>query len=822
MFADRRPARTGRGPVALALALVAALLAGGLAPAPTLAVSTTIVISEFRTRGPNGGNDEFVELFNRSAAAVNIGGWRINGSNSTGSVSTRLTIPAGVTLGAGCRYLATNSSTSGGPYGGAVAGDQTYATGITDDGGIAVLDGAGTLIDAVGMSSGSAYKEGATLAPQTASANHSYERRPGGANSQDTDSNSADFLLNSTTSNPQNRASACTAGSTPTPTRTPTPTSTPTRTPTPTPRPTPTPSGTRIRDIQGAAHRSPREGQSVSNVNGIVTVLRSNGFYMQDASPDADPATSEGIFVFTSSAPTVAVGNAVRVSGTVSEFRPGGTDGATNLTTTQISPSAVTVVSASNPLPAAVVIGSGGRVPPAAVIDNDATGDVETSGSFDAATDGIDFYESLEGMLVQVTSAVVVGPTSSNGEIVVLPDNGAGAGLRTPRGGVVIGDGYADFNPERITLDDALAAGEPQVNVGDRFSTAVSGVIDYSFGNFKLLARSWPAVTAGGLPRESASTAAAGQFTVATFNVENLDPGDGATKFNTLAGYIVSNLKSPDLIALEEVQDNNGATNDAVVSPSTTMSTLISAISAAGGPVYQYRQINPVDDQDGGEPGGNIRLVFLYRTDRGLSFIDRAPPAGVNLSTAGTSVVSGAGGPQLTYSPGRIDPANSAWSSSRKPLAGEFSFNGVRLFVIANHFNSKGGDQPLFGHFQPPARSSETQRQQQATVVRTFVSSILALDAGARVIVLGDLNDFEFSPALGILKAGGLSALIETLPKAERYSYVYEGNAQTLDHIMVSAGLVARLAAYDVVHVNAEFANPVSDHDPQLARFTLP
>ena len=98
-----------------------------------------------------------------------------------------------------------------------------------------------------------------------------------------------------------------------------------------------------------------------------------------------------------------------------------------------------------------------------------------------------------------------------------------------------------------------------------------------------------------------------------------------------------------------------------------------------------------MNDQDGGAPGGNIRQGFLFRTDRGLSFIDR-PGAG---STTANAVVGSGAGTQLQYSPGRIDPTNAAFNDSRKPLAAEFTFNGRHLFVIANHFNSKGGDQPL-------------------------------------------------------------------------------------------------------------------------------
>ena len=83
---------------------------------------------------------------------------------------------------------------------------------------------------------------------------------------------------------------------------------------------------------------------------------------------------------------------------------------------------------------------------------------------------------------------------------------------------------------------------------------------------------------------------------------------------------------------------------------------------------------------------------------------------------------------ELSFSPGRVDPTNSAFNASRKPLAGEFTFNGQKLFVIGNHFNSKGGDDPLFGRFQPPTLSSETQRNQQAQIVNNFVDSILALN----------------------------------------------------------------------------------------------
>ena len=442
--------------------------------------------------------------------------------------------------------------------------------------------------------------------------------------------------------------------------------------------------------------------------------------------------------------------------------------------------------------------------------------------SLDPANDGIDFYESLEGMLVQVNDAVAVGPRSdftSNREIPVVGDNGANAVVRTNRGGVLAQAN--DFNPERIILNDWISGGPilPPANVGDMFPGATLGVIDYSFNNFKLQVISMPSLVSGGLAQEVAPIAGLNQISVAAFNVENLAPSDPSSKFSTLADLIINHMQSPDIMSIEEIQDNSGATNDGGVDASTTWGILIAAIQAAGGPTYEYRQIDPVNNQDGGAPGGNIRVGFLFRTDRGLSFIDR-PGA---MSTTANAVTGIGASTQLLYSPGRIDPTNTVFNTSRKPLAGEFMFNGHHLFVIANHWNSKGGDEPLFGVDQPPVFSSEIQRNQQATVVHEFVNAILTTDPNANVLVMGDLNDFQFSSALETLMGSPaiLTDLIDTLPLAERYSYVYEGNSETLDHILASAAVVARPYVYDVVHVNSEFAVQASDHEPQAMVVTL-
>jgi endonuclease/exonuclease/phosphatase family metal-dependent hydrolase len=562
----------------------------------------------------------------------------------------------------------------------------------------------------------------------------------------------------------------------------------------------------RIADIQGAAHRSPLEGQAVRGVEGIVTQLAGNGFYLQDPLPDANPATSEGVFVFTGSgSPLLAarsIGEAVRVTGTVSEFRPGGNPD--NLSITQIghTPAVQSLeISAwsegAGLAITATSIGNGGRQPPTELIHDDVPGNVETGGDFDPAAEGIDFWESLEGMQVRVDDPLAVSPTNSFGEIWVLADGGAGASSRTVREGSLVVQG--DFNPERIQLDNLGNFAMPTVDVGARLADVV-GVVSYGFENYEVLLGDAPAVVqASPLEREVSSVQPADALLhVATLNVENLDPGDGPARFATIAAAIVDRLRSPDILSLEEVQDNNGPVNDGVVAADLTLQMLINAIATAGGPVYEYRQIDPVDDQDGGEPGGNIRVAFLFDPSR-VDFVD--------------------GSLQRLTDPDLGD--GDAFASSRKPLVGQFEFNGEVLTLVGNHFNSKGSDQPLFGPNQPPALVSEAQRVAQAEVVGDYVAGLLGADPQARVLVLGDLNDFGFSAPLQSLQAVGLNSLLDTLPAGERYTYNFQGNAQALDHMLASDSLLDALQAVDVVHYNAEFAEQLSDHDPVLAGFLL-
>jgi uncharacterized protein len=573
------------------------------------------------------------------------------------------------------------------------------------------------------------------------------------------------------------------------------------------------PGTARIHDIQGTTRISPLDGKQVTNVPGIVTGVRnfgsSKGFFFQDPTPDSDPRTSEGLFAYTgSTAITVKPGDSVLVSGAVHEFYPDETGNKSAYQSiTELSGAKASVVSSGNPLPAAEVIGQ----------DTVPTTFSPTGGNIESLALQpdkfmLDYYESREGMRVQVADARVVGATDKYKELYVTTKPNQNP---SQRGGTVYLD-YGGLNSGRLKVQSLIPVSQvpfPVATVGDKLAGVTEGPLDYAqFGGYVLQATTLGQYVSGNLQPEIATRQTADELAVATYNVENLAPSDAQAKYDRLAANLVRNLATPDVVSLEEIQDNSGATDDGVVAADQTLKKFTDAVVAAGGPQYQWREIDPVNGKDGGQPGGNIRVAFLFNPKR-VSFMNR--PGGD--ATTATRIVTKFGRPQLSVSPGRVDPANTAWDASRKPLAGEFSFQGKTVFVIANHLVSKLGDQPDVGRYQPPTRSSEVQRGQQTAVLRAFVDQILEVDPKANVVIPGDFNDFQFSPTIATLTAGGkLRDLAAELPADQRYSYVYQGNSEVLDHIFASTG--PRGVTYDIVHVNAEFADQASDHDPQVVR----
>ena len=200
------------------------------------------------------------------------------------------------------------------------------------------------------------------------------------------------------------------------------------------------------------------------------------------------------------------------------------------------------------------------------------------------------------------------GPTTPFNELFVTTKPNENP---TVRGGTLYG-GYDQQNSGRLLIQSLIPFAQrpfPQVNVGDSLTGVTAGPVDYSrFGGYMIQATELGTVTAGGIQRETTRAQRDNELAVATYNVENLDPTDPATSSPGWPQGIVTNLSSPDIVALEEIQDNNGPTNDGTVAADQTLDLFTAAIVAAGGPQYEWRQIDPVNLADGGEPGGNIRV----------------------------------------------------------------------------------------------------------------------------------------------------------------------------------------------------------------------
>ncbi|MFJ8738312.1 endonuclease/exonuclease/phosphatase family protein [Embleya sp. NPDC127516] len=786
---------------------VAGALAGGalvIAPAPAVAApAVDVLLAEVYGGGGNSGaslTNDFIELGNKGSAAVAVDGWSVQYLPAAPKPTSAWQVtPLTGAVAPGGRYLIGEAKGAGGtlvlPTPDAQGSINMSGTGGT----VALVRGTTALtcltavdcladarvVDVAGYGD-AVVREGN---PASGASNSASVARTSAL--ADTDDNGADFAAGAPT--PLNAR-----GQGPTDPGGPG---------------EPEPTDARIHEIQGTTRVSPKNGARVTSVPGVVTGVRTfgsaRGFWFQDIRPDDDPRTSEGLFVFTGTVtPQVAVGDAVKVTGKVEEFYPGGI-GIGGQSLTQLTGATWVIDASGQALPAPVTLDAA-TLPDAYVPTG--TPSIEAL-ALEPSKYALDLYESLEGQLTRVGESRVVGPSTSFGELWVTLEPTQNA---TAQGGTLYA-GYDAQNGGRLKVSSLIPFSQepfPQANVGDTLTGTTTGPLTYdNFGGYALASTTLGKVVKGALTPETTRDQKNTELAVATYNVENLSPKDAQAKFDRLAKGIVTNLSTPDVVALEEIQDNSGPTNDGVVAADQTLDKLVAAIKAAGGPTYSWRSIEPVDGKDGGQPGGNIRNAFLFDATR-VEFVDR--PGGGPTSAVGVRK-DWLGRTQLTQSPGRVSPADPAWENSRKPLAAEFRFRGKTVFVIANHFASKGGDQALDSRFQPPTRSSEVQRVAQAKVLRGFVDELSKSDPRANLVVLGDLNDFAFSPTLKTLTDGGaLRTMVDTLPANERWGYVFNGNSQMLDHILTSPRLTR--FEYDIVHVNAAFADQASDHDPQVLR----
>jgi len=900
----------------VAAAVAVAGLIAAVMPDAQAQSGAGIVISEFRLRGAVGGNDEFIELFNASAAPVNVGGWLIRGSNNNlpPAVSTRATIPAGIVINPGCFFLVTNSTATTG-YSGSVPGNLTYATGITDDGGIALMRPDLSIVDQVGHGANGAYGEGTRLPTLTSNANRGIERRPGGAAGHaDTNDNAADFQA-IVPANPQNASSPCLAGGNPSISGSATPSVVEqgnllTVFATVTPGSSPASTGLQVvgdlsavgasvtavltddgvapdvtagdnvfttevtvapatapgvktlpltvtdaqtrsantsvsvtviappvillpHQIQGSGNLSPLPIGTAVTVRGVVTARKSNGFFIQTqvGMDDGDAATSEGLLVFTGSTPpaAAAVGQLVEVSGSVDEFGDAG------VTVTEVK---------GNPTVTVTDLGAA-TIPEAYPLDL----------SFPSPTGGRDQLERLEGMRVSAASLTAVAGTagskneaaatsSSFGEVDVVV-TGHPRPFREP--GLEPGTPAAltcavgpcnlpqwDGNPELFRIDTNGIAGTTirNVSTGAVF-TDVTGPLDHAFGNYVILAETQLEPT-GGLSFVAAPPAAPTQFTVASFNMERFydtinDPGSDValtvtaydTRLNKASLVIRNVLNLPDIIGVQEVEK---------LDVLNAIAAKVNADAGADNPQYVAYL------EEGIDPGG-IDVGFLVKTAVGRVVVQSVEQVGL----AATFV---------DPSDGSIDDLNDRPALVlRATVQGPVTALPQEVTVIVNHLRSLNG----VDEDSATGTRVRAKRQAQAEFLANLIQGIQINDPGEAVISIGDYNAFTFNDGLGdsmgvirgeptpadqVVTASpdlvepNLVDVAQFIPADEQYSYVFEGSAQTLDHVLVTQNLVPQFV--DLVHprINADVAEVLrgdatipqrlSDHDPAVAYFTFP
>lgn len=576
-----------------------------------------------------------------------------------------------------------------------------------------------------------------------------------------------------------------------------------------------------IHDIQGAGHKSPYNNKKVGNVEGIVTykykLNGANYLHIQtpDNKKDNNTNTSEGLIIYTGKQDyNTKVGDLVKVTGTVDEYYIDGYNEKkkTDLSVTQINArddkgGKISIDSSNQQLPKPYKI----KKVPSQISAND------QFNTFDRKRYAVDYWESLEGMRVETEDVRSVGP-QEHGEVFTVLKNQSS---ETDNGGLRLTE--SNQHGERIPFKmyDNNTARDFNVATGDYFKGPIIGYVNYGYSNYKVNVdlddMKKAHVKGDAQPKPTSLEPNKQKLNVASYNLENFSNNPQSTtedKAKKIAKGITTNMKSPDIIGVTEVQDNDGP-NSGGPEANESYERLIKKIQEAGGPKYKYLNIDPEMNEDGGQPNANIRVGFLYNPKR--VHYDKSIKPG----DADTAVSYKDG--NLTRNPGRIDPHNPAFDDSRKPLAAQFKFHGEQVIMLANHWNSKNGDMPLFGSQQPPALQSENQRTEIAKAVGRFVDQVQKDNPQANIISVGDYNDFQWSKPIKTLESFNMTDMMNKVPEKDRYSYVYQGNSQALDHVLVSNNL-ADATKLDSVHVNSDFTDMsgrASDHDPLVAQIDL-
>ena len=549
-----------------------------------------------------------------------------------------------------------------------------------------------------------------------------------------------------------------------------------------------------ISAIQGAGLVSPQLGNAVA-ARGVVTgdfqgSTQLGGFFMQQAVPGADPDTSEGIFVFAPDGADVAVGDYVQVLGTVAEFGGSGITATNSIT--QLGSVTSVAICGTTTLPAAVAI----------------------SLPVTTATD----LEKYEGMLVKFTDTLSVTEVFNLGKFgeVVLsaggrqfnPTNGNGTATRVQNqlARIILDDASSKQNPAPIPY---LSAGDTSGTrrVGDTVQN-LTGILSYGFNAYRIQPTSTPIFVASNA-RSATPPAVTGTLKVASFNVLNYFTTLGSRGANNAAEFTRQRAKiveaivaiDADVLGLTEIENNaNVAINDLVNAINTRMGTTTYAPLLAG---------SVGADQ--------IKVDAIYKPARVHKLGNPVLPTGADLVPFSGS------------------------NSNRPPLAQRFAAvsNGGNFWFVINHFKSKGSC-PTSGDIDAGQGCWNLLRTQQATALNGFVNKLRASSNENDVLMMGDFNSYLREDPIKTLGTAGHESLLERLPAANRYSYVFNGETGALDQAHASDSLKTQVTDVNVWHINSdepivldyntEFKTDdryaptpfrASDHDPVIVGLTL-
>lgn len=532
---------------------------------------------------------------------------------------------------------------------------------------------------------------------------------------------------------------------------------------------------TTIPQIQGSGARSTLVGQSVTT-RGVVTKVTNNGFFLQDPVGDGNLETSDGIFVFTSSAPptSAVVGNELRVSATVAEFAVGSAAEAQARPVTELTS------------PSATLLSTGNSISPTPIALPE-----ETEGQL----------ERYEGMLVRIEVPLTASQNffqGRYGQVTLAADGRLIKPTNIHPAGSPDALDLADENARRrILLDDGTSFQNPNptpyigadntLRAGDSLASGLTGVIDYGLAtnsssgisDYKIHPTQ-PVVFARTNARTAAPTAVGGDIRVGSFNVLNyfttVGPlgtpcfggecrgANSADEFQRQRNKIIPAILglNADVVGLMEIE-NNGQ---------TAVQDLVNGLNAMAGAGTWATIPLPT----GGTGSDAIRVAMIYK-------------------------------------PGRVSLVGNAVSDTnavhnRPPLAQTFAAaNGEKFSVVVNHFKSKGSC-PSDAN-DPDADQGDGQgcwnatRTQQAQALGSFITSTL-VPVDADVVIVGDLNAYGKEDPILELAAQGYVDQIARFDPANGYSYVFDGEAGYLDHALASASLSAQIAGATHWRINAD------------------